>query len=569
MFPNNRKPDKELELRIKTIMFLRVVFLIGFLVLLIPFQQRFGFTGNIYPLSIIIGTGFFFSLLYAILYRLVSPNFSAAVQFAGDLLLVAGIIFTTGGIQSPVSFLYIFVIIATSVIFRRSTCYLVASGASIIYGLLVDLEYFNVIHPYHLFEHASVSFESGYGFYIIFLNIASYFSVAYLSSILSQRLKLIKEELDLINMDLQELQAFHSNVVQDMGNGLITTDLDGMITSANQAAEEISGYNLLDCLGEPGNNILNLTALRELFRQPEKAVLPVELEGWCEKKGGQAIYVRMKISRFSGHGEPVKGYIVVFEDLTQVKKMQEKIAKDEQLAAVGRISAGLAHEIRNPLASLSGSIQVLSKGLQVESSDKKLMDIVVRETNRLNFILTDFLNYSQPKKNQATLVDLTQIIQDVITLIRNGNDYSPDIDIQFNEKVDHVLIQCDEKTIHHLIWNLCINAFHAMPNGGKLVLHNQPLSQYKMKDYQYFNKGVLLTVTDDGMGIAKDKIKNIFDPFFTTKENGVGLGLATVYQIVQRQGGNITVESTAGKGTKFLIFLPTEPLYMEKSTVAK
>jgi two-component system sensor histidine kinase PilS (NtrC family) len=363
-------------------------------------------------------------------------------------------------------------------------------------------------------------------------------------------------------MDLQELQAFHSNVVQDMGNGLITTDLDGMITSANQAAEEISGYDLVDCLGEPGNNILNLAALGELFKQPEKAVLPIELEGWCEKKGGHAIYVRMKISRFSGHGEPVKGYIIVFEDLTQFKKMQEKIAKDEQLAAVGRISAGLAHEIRNPLASMSGSIQVLSKDMQVGSSNKKLMDIVVRETDRLNFILTDFLNYSQPRKNQATLVDLTQTIQDVVTLIRNGNDYSPNIDIRFNEKVDHLLIQCDEKEVHHLIWNLCINAFHAMPNGGNLTLAIQPLSQYKIKDYQYLNKGVLLTVTDNGMGITQEKIKNIFDPFFTTKENGVGLGLATVYQSVQRQGGTITVESALGKGTKFLVFLPAEPLYL-------
>jgi two-component system sensor histidine kinase PilS (NtrC family) len=455
------------------------------------------------------------------------------------------------------------VIIATSVVFRRAACYLVASGASILYGLLVDLEYFNVIQPYYLFDHSNVSFENGYGFYIIFLNIASYFSVAYLSSILSQRLRLVKEELALTNMDLRELQAFHSNVVQDMGNGLITTDLDGLITSANQAAEEILGYDLVDCLGEPGNNILNLAALAELFKQPEKAVLPIELEGWCEKKTGLAIYVRMKISRFSGHGEPVKGYIIVFEDLTQFKKMQEKIAKDEQLAAVGRISAGLAHEIRNPLASVSGSIQVLSKDMQVGSSNKKLMDIVVRETDRLNFILTDFLNYSQPRKNQATLVDLTQTIQDVLTLIRNGIDFSPDIEIQFNEKVDHVLIQCDEKEIHHLIWNLCVNAFHAMPNGGILNLEIQSLPEYKINDYQYLNKGILLTVTDTGKGIEQEKIKNIFDPFFTTKENGVGLGLATVHQSIQRQGGTITVESTLGEGTKFLVFLPAEPLYLK------
>jgi two-component system sensor histidine kinase PilS (NtrC family) len=454
-------------------------------------------------------------------------------------------------------------------VFRRGACYLVASGASTFYGLLIDLEFYNVIQPYYLFDHGDVSFESAYGFYIIFLNITSYFSVAYLSSILSQRLRFIKEELALTNMDLQELQAFHSNVVQDMGNGLITTDLDGMITSTNLAAEEISGYSLLDCLGEPGNNILNLEELKQLFQESEKAILPIELEGWCEKKDGDTIYIRMKISRFSGHGEPMKGYILVFEDLTQFKKMQEKIAKDEQLAAVGRISAGLAHEIRNPLASMSGSIQVLSKDLEVGPANKKLMEIILREIDRLNFILSDFLNYSQPSGNQGTLVDFNQTIRDVITLIQNGNEYSSDIDIQFTEKTDLEPIHCDEKDIHHLIWNLCINAFHAMPNGGKLRLDIQLLSKYKIQNYQYLNKGILLTVTDDGLGIAQEKIKNIFDPFFTTKENGVGLGLATVHQSVQRQGGTITVESAPGKGTKFLVFLPAKPLHLENPTDVK
>jgi two-component system sensor histidine kinase PilS (NtrC family) len=166
-------------------------------------------------------------------------------------------------------------------------------------------------------------------------------------------------------------------------------------------------------------------------------------------------------------------------------------------------------------------------------------------------------------------VDFNQTIRDVITLIQNGNEYSSDIDIQFTEKTDLEPIHCDEKDIHHLIWNLCINAFHAMPNGGKLRLDIQLLSKYKIQNYQYLNKGILLTVTDDGLGIAQEKIKNIFDPFFTTKENGVGLGLATVHQSVQRQGGTITVESAPGKGTKFLVFLPTKPLHLENPTDTK
>ena len=347
------------------------------------------------------------------------------------MILVRGILFTTGGIDSPISFLFLFVIIASSVTLPRAAAYLAASGAIIIYGVLVDLEYFGVITPVYLFPESKVSFESGYVFYVIFLNIVSYYTVAYLSSFLSHRLRMVKEELVRASVNLEEQRAFNRNIVQNMGNGLITTNPGGMITLINPAARTLTGYSIEESLEKPIERLIPLAELKNLFsednkrilpKQDNKRILPKQIEGEYQRKDGKVIFIRIKISRLADLDVP--GYILVFEDLTEVKEMQEKVSRTEQLAAVGRFSAGLAHEIRNPLTSLSGSIQVLARGLKLGDSYKKLMQIVIKETDRLNVILSDFLNYSQPKKNNNTIIDLTQLIQDVIILLKNKEDIS-------------------------------------------------------------------------------------------------------------------------------------------------
>ena len=251
----------------------------------------------------------------------------------------------------------------------------------------------------------------------------------------------------------------------------------------------------------------------------------------------------------------VPGFILVFEDLTEINFMQKKMLRTEQLAAVGRFSAGLAHEIRNPLTSLSGSIQVLAKGLNLEDSYKKLMNIVIKETDRLNAILSDFLTYSQPKKNTNTIVDLTQLVQDVIILLKNKEDFSPDKKIIFEGSVDHIILNGDEEQIKQVVWNLCINALEAM-TVGTLSIKLRGVSNYHSQNFHSNRRGVVLEVIDQGCGIAPDQMENIYDPFYSSKKNGVGLGLATVYQIVHRNEGALDVKSILGKGTSFIVFLP-------------
>ncbi len=559
-------PDEELLLRIKAIMVIRIVFLTGFVSLLIAFERQSTTEIPVIYLSGVIIAAYTLSISYALFLRS-RRNFQllAWIQVIGDLLVVGGLIFTTGGIESPLSFLFLFVIISASVMLPRAACYLTASGASILYGMLVDLEYFNVIEPIYFFPKTQVSYQGAYGFYIIALHVASYFAVAYLSSILNHRLRLIKDELRNKSIDLQKLQEFHTNVVQNMGNGLLTTDRSGRITSVNTACETITGYSLDECLGKTCFTILPMPALKSFFDQEVNDPLPLHIKDECNRKDGENIWVVMKISQLISpqkESGTLEGYICVFEDLTEIRMLEEKMKQSEQLAAVGKFSAGLAHEIRNPLASLSGSIQVLKEIPQLDTDSKRLMEIVLKETERLNSIVTDFLSFSQPRKIKSTVIDLTQLLQDLVVLMKNSNEYDPSIQIKLVAPPDHIIIQSEEDRIKQVVWNLCMNGIQAMRSAGTLTIELKNVQGYRHRDFETDRKGVLLIVEDQGRGIGPEEMKQIFDPFFTTRDEGVGLGLATVSQIVQRFAGHIGVDSEEDRGTRFEIFIPQERLLL-------
>lgn len=567
MSPLRETPDKELLLRVKTIMVLRIVFLTGFVALVIAFERSSLRETPIVPLSAILCAAYFLSLTGALFLRIKANLQSVAwFQVLGDLCVIGGIIFTTGGVESPLSFLFLFVIIGASVMLPRAASYLTASGASIIYGLLVDLEYFNVIQPVYFFPKSTVSYQGAYLFYIISLNVASFFAVAYLSSILNHRLRVIKEELKTKSIDFKKLQQFHKNVVQNMVNGLMTTDLNGRITSVNIACESITGYPLNECIGQFCHHLLPMDELSRLFTYSGESIpMPYHIEGECRRRDGETILISLKISHLlspitdsSKMIEPVEGYICVFEDRTELHLLEEKMKQSEQLAAVGKFSAGLAHEIRNPLASLSGSIQVLKETLETDEEQQRLMDIVLKEAERVNGIVTDFLSYSQPRKSKPTVIDLTQLLEDIILLMKNSNEYDPSINIQLVAPPDHIIIQSEETQIKQMIWNLCINGIQAMDHSGNLTLTLKKVEGYKHGDFETNRSGVLMIVEDQGRGIPQEEQQIIFDPFFTTREGGVGLGLPTVKQIVERFAGHIGVESEPGRGTCFDVFLPQE-----------
>ncbi len=564
----NPDPDKELFLRVKTIMVLRVVFLTGFLILVIAFERNSLQETPIVPLSAVLCAAYFLVLASALFLRIGMNLLSVAwFQVLGDLCVVGGIIFTTGGVESPLSFLFLFVIVGSSVMLPRAACYLTASGASIIYGLLVDLEYFRVIQPIYFFPQSSVFYQGAYLFYTVTLNIASFFSVAYLSSILNNRLRLVKDELQNKNIDFKKLQEFHQNVVQNMVNGLMTTDFEGRVTSVNIACESITGFPLGECIGKHCYQLLPMEELSRLFTYKGDSIpMPYHMEGECTRKDGETILISMKISHLlNPEADPkknleqqVEGYICVFEDRTEIHEMGEKMKQSEQLAAVGKFSAGLAHEIRNPLASLSGSIQVLNDTLETDEEQQRLMNIILKETERVNDIVTDFLAYSQPRKSKSTVIDLTQLLEDIITLMKNSNEYDPSINIQLVAPPEHIIIQSEEAQIKQMIWNLCVNGLQAMDESGNLTMTVKKVEGYQHKKFETNRRGVVIIVEDQGRGIPPEEQERIFDPFFTTREEGVGLGLPTVKQIVERFAGHIGVESEPDRGTCFDVFLPQE-----------
>ncbi|MFQ5482871.1 MAG: nitrogen regulation protein NR(II), partial [Nitrospinaceae bacterium] len=354
-------------------------------------------------------------------------------------------------------------------------------------------------------------------------------------------------------------------VVQYMGNGLLATDARGRIVSTNTASEKIIGMQAAEMEGRLVYEVMALPPLRDFFEQGCNASLPLKIEGDCPGGGGSVIRVGMKISRLGGPDLGAEGFICVFDDLTEIRHMEEKVRQTEQLAIVGRFSAGLAHEIRNPLASLSGSIQVLRKGLNLEGDNQQLMEIVIKETQRLNHIVTDFLNFAQPKRKKSCLIDMTQLIQDVLLLLKNSNEFHASIDMELKAPHDHILIESDEEQIRQMVWNLCINGVQAMDGEGRLTLTLARTSGFRHGEFSTSRKGILLMVEDQGRGIPQDQIQQIFNPFYTTRDEGVGLGLATVKKIVERFGGYIGVTSQdadgrpdAKTGTCFEVFLPQE-----------
>ncbi len=550
------KLDKDLSLRFKTILILRAVLLTGLVVLLFVFQMQASGPAPIQPISIVIGFAYFLFLIYILLLRFCS-NFVwvASALVSGDLTVVAGILYSTGGIESPFSFLNILTIIATGIILPRTACYLAASAAGILYGLLLDFQFYGILNPIYLSSNVASFYDRGYVFYIIFINIISYYSVAFLSSILAQRLKSIKEELEDKSANLQKLQAFHQNILQNMGNGIFTTDMEGKITSVNPAAEQTIGFLNSEILGKYCFEILKLNGLEKFFKFHDEP-LPFQLEGESSTKDKRKIRIRMKISGLRDEYGELTGFICVFEDLTELRAMENKIAQSQRLVEVGKISAGLAHEIRNPLASLSGSIQVLRNGLSLEQTDKRLMDIVIRETDRLNSIVSDFLNYANPRLPKVTLINLTQVLEDVVTLLKNDQAYNNSVNVVLDCANERSYLKGDPQLFRQLIWNLSINALQAMSDGGELKISLKETSDFYRENYQSKKAGIFLTVEDDGYGIDPNLKNKIFDLFFSTKEKGVGLGLAVVYKIVNQFDGYIGCKSKKPHGSCFEVYLP-------------
>jgi two-component system sensor histidine kinase PilS (NtrC family) len=244
------------------------------------------------------------------------------------------------------------------------------------------------------------------------------------------------------------------------------------------------------------------------------------------------------------------GYLFTFQDVTTIKRLERDARLQQRLAAVGEMAAGIAHEIRNPLASMSGSIQVLRQELPLSDEQAQLMDIVLRESERLNRTIGSFLAYARPQRFAISRLDVRTVLQDAAVLLRNSADVRENHAVDVEVPDGPVWYEADENQIRQIVWNLATNGLRAMAEGGPLLLSaRQETAPDGAGD-------VVITVQDQGCGIASEELDTIFQPFRSSFEKGTGLGLAIVHRIVTDYSGSIQVSSTVGSGTSVRVRLP-------------
>ncbi len=524
----------------------------------------------------LIATTYLFTLIYAILFRFVSLKTSTYIQVFGDIILITTLVSATEGIESPFVFLYLFSIISASIMLYRPGAITAASAASIFYGIIVDLQYYNFL-PFL----SGTTLPVKTFFYVLTLHIVSFFSVAYLSSSAVETLRRMREELKEKDSDIVELQAFNANVAQCMSTGLLTTDERGRITSFNRAAEDITGYRWEDVRGRSYLEILPVKKLEDILNNIESILPLYRFEREVPRRDGAQITLGLNVSHLKDEDGQSRGIIGIFQDLTKIKEMEMEVKKREKMAMIGELAAGMAHEIRNPLASLSGSMQILKQELTLKEDHARLMEIALREMDRLNRTITEFLIYAKPVPLHKRHMNINELLLDTINLLKNSGQFkNSDICIQTEFKEESLISPVDPHQMSQVFWNLSLNAVQSMSSGGVLTIFTRKSAITMFERVQGFEgsreqvcsdprtpeplnpskkmEWVEIIFRDTGEGIDEEIMDKIFLPFFTTKEGGSGLGLAIVHRIVEEHGGRIYVKSKPGRGTQFTLYLPAE-----------
>ena len=536
----------------KALIIFRLVVISFFLGSVLLFQERFG--GIPFPLVIssLIAATYFVSIIYLLLLnRTTRHTLFLYTQLIIDVFIATGIIYSTGGGASPFTFLYIFTIVAAAIAIARPASWVIASTTSICYGLLMNLEFHGIIDPLPLFEFMAGETSRPYIFFTVLMHITSFYLVAFLSDYLANRVRNLLQAYTSKSRDLTDLQAFHENVVTNMGSGFLALDMDHAVISANEAAETILEQNIIDLMRQKIGHIFQLTDDNAILPDPDTSELKKH-DLLYRTKNGDDKFLSVTSSLFKMATGRVRGFIVVFQDITYIKKMEEAVGMSERLASIGRMAAGLAHEIRNPLGSISGSIQMLKSGMNSElpPQKEKLMAIILRETDRLNGIIGRLLSSSSPAVKKQDDVRLALLIDEAVTLFRNDAQHSKLVEIK-TELDEQLTVQADPESIKQVFWNLMINAAQAMPDGGTIKIKVAPL----LNDDNVADS-CKIEFFDSGIGIPESDMTKIFEPFYTTKAKGTGLGLSTVLKIVKNHDGEINATNLDDNGTLFTITLP-------------
>jgi two-component system sensor histidine kinase PilS (NtrC family) len=466
----------------------------------------------------------------------------ARAQIFLDLALVTWLVYQSGDLQSPFLALYLVVIFATSSLFGRKDVLLVAAFGATLYAGSMALALSGVWER----PGQSAANQPGAALVVVF-NLAAIFAVALLSSQLAERLRHSENRLAEAKKDLADYRLFNDRIIESIRSGLITTDLRGNIMTFNRAAEEITGYKAEEVCGKH-----LFTIFGNIEKQIEEGIQLVRtrpglprFEIGCKTADGRDIHLGFSVAPLVDESELSRGYVVTFQDLTEVMELEREVRRQERLAALGKMAAGLAHEIRNPLTSMRGSIKLLASELELSPEQSKLIEIVLRESDRLDRIVSDFLVYARPPKTEKSDVDLKDLLAETMALFRNSTELRPDHVIIEEYDESAVRYSADQNQMRQIFWNLARNAIQAMPEGGTLRVRLEAPP----------GSDVTITFSDTGEGMVAEQKDRLFEPFNSSR-GSTGLGMAIVYQLVRDHGGKIIVDSEPGRGTTITVRLP-------------
>lgn len=465
----------------------------------------------------------------------------ALVQIAGDVVFAASLVYLTGGADSLFTFLYLLAIVNGGVLLAQQGAWFAAGTAFVGHVGLVLLLQFGVLPPAHGITLTRLGWADLYQ--AIFTHGAAFGLTAVVASYVARQLERADARAEVAEGSFKQLSALHDAIVRSISSGIITTDESERVTFINRAGEEILGTHA-DSLRSLSLDSIFPVVGAALSRSPS---VGQRLEcGWTRPDGTRLILGFTINPLVDGEGRRL-GTSAVFQDLTPFRELEARAARSERLATVGELSAGLAHELRNPLASMSGSIELLAATGSHSAEDQKLFDIVLREADRLNGLVTDFLGFARPAAPQKTSVSLPALLGDVMQVFCSDPRTAG---MRLESEIADADALADGAQLKQVLWNLLLNAAQASREGGRIVLRCGPGRAAGT---------VFVSVEDEGEGIDPAVLPRIFDPFFTTKAQGTGLGLSTVHRIVDAHCGQLEVDSRADVGTRFSVVLPAPP----------
>jgi two-component system sensor histidine kinase PilS (NtrC family) len=490
------------------------------------------------PLYALVAATFAASLALAVaLHRRWSPPWVAHAQVALDVLIAAAVVRLTGGHESVFVFLFSLAIVNGSILLFRRGAVVAAALATATYLATVA---------------AALPPGSTPRWDTLFAHVAAFALIAALAGYLAEQLRDAGEKLAAREIDLEAVQAIHEALVQSVSSGLLTTDPGGRITFLNRAGEGLTGVRLADVVGDPVERWFG--AFEEMVRCEE---MPARKEKDFVARSGGPLRLGYLAFPLRGKSGARIGHAVIFQDLTPMRAMQDAVRRSERLADLGSLAAGLAHELRNPLASITGSVELLKGNERLREGDRRLMDIVLREAGRLDDLVRRFLQFTRPAEPRCAPTDLALVVAETLDVFAGDRE-----GVRVERDLAPVVVPCDGDQVKQVLWNLLTNAAQAIGAVEERPPAADPLARarglIRVSCGPDPQGGARLAVEDDGAGIAPPDLLRLFTPFFTTKRAGTGLGLATVHRIVEAHGGSVSVDSREGEGATFVVRLPDD-----------